>query len=164
MFFIKILSSCAVTFDVGLDTFSDFLRERRPSFFRGKISVNFRKFLGKSLLFRDRLVHIRAPVEFYRFSVSSFHLFSPCYLFQVLLLYPSFGYHQEVLEKFLFLFFSLLIMFYILFRIFLLSSGFFKKSRKSFFTERDPAGVSLDVRTRQSRICSNLDTFSRRSL
>ena len=38
-------------------------------------------------------------------------------------------------------------MFYILFRVFVLSSGFFKKSRKSFSEERDPAGVSLDVRT-----------------
>lgn len=150
MFFIKILSSCAVTFDVGLDTFSDFLRERRPSFFRGKISVNFRKFLGKSLLFRDRLVHIRAPVEFYRFSVSSFHLFSPCYLFQVLLLYPSFGYRQEVLEKFLFLFFFALDYVYSIFRFFLLSSGFFKKSRKSF-SERETPPESLSMFERVKR-------------
>lgn len=144
MFFIKILSSCAVTFDVGLDTFSDFLRERRPSFFRGKISVNFRKFLGKSLLFRDRLVHIRAPVEFYRFSVSSFHLFSPCYLFQVLLLYPSFGYRQEVFRKISFSF--LFALDYVLYSIphFSFVKRIFQKISKSFlWRETPPESLSM---------------------
>ena len=82
----------------------------------------------------------------------------------MLLLYPLLDIVKSFLEKFLFFSFSLLIMFYILFRVFLLSSVFFKNLEKVFLKERDPAGVSLSVRTRQAKICFNLDTFSRRSL